>query len=184
MNETAEEISLNETISLTHKIEVPEGYEIDKENSTFDCIRFKRKTSYKDVAEKLFFNKNNWRLSRNTEPRYGYCSFRTSAAEWDNFGSLEQCKKIIALNKLMNVSRYLNGNVMKLNFCEGNPFGQQRKYYLALQHFDTVPDPKITVYNTFINNHGGVYFMSEEAAWRAVEILGEETVIEALTEKW
>lgn len=26
------------------KISVPEGYEIDKENSTFECIRFKKKT--------------------------------------------------------------------------------------------------------------------------------------------
>lgn len=24
------------------KIQVPEGYEIDKENSTFECIKFKR----------------------------------------------------------------------------------------------------------------------------------------------
>lgn len=186
MNETNDTISnLNEASDLTHKIDVPEGYVIDQENSTFECIRFKRKICYKDIAEKLFLNKNSWGLSTTkAEPRYGYCSFRESAAEWDNFGSLEQCKKIIALNKLMNVARYLNGNTFKLNFCEGNAFGQRRKYYIALQHFDVTPEPKITVYNTFINNHGGVYFMSEEAAWKAVDILGEETIKEALTEQW
>ena len=28
------------------KIQVPEGYEIDKENSTFECIKFKQKQCY------------------------------------------------------------------------------------------------------------------------------------------
>ena len=30
------------------KIECPEGYEIDKENSTFDCIKFKRIKRWRD----------------------------------------------------------------------------------------------------------------------------------------
>ena len=29
------------------KIEVPKGYEIDKENSTFECIKFKKKQEIK-----------------------------------------------------------------------------------------------------------------------------------------
>ena len=39
------------------KINVPEGYEIDKENSTFECIKFKpikKELTYEDVAEELF----------------------------------------------------------------------------------------------------------------------------------
>ena len=39
------------------KIEAPKGYEIDKENSTFECIRFKpikKDITYKDVCNKLF----------------------------------------------------------------------------------------------------------------------------------
>lgn len=45
------------------KITVPEGYEIDKENSTFECIKFKKKgLTYKDVAEKLFKNKKTYFL--------------------------------------------------------------------------------------------------------------------------
>ena len=39
------------------KIQVPEGYEIDKENSTFECIRFKlikKGITYKNVSNKLF----------------------------------------------------------------------------------------------------------------------------------
>lgn len=39
------------------KIDVPEGYEIDEENSTYECIKFKpikKKLTYKDVAKELF----------------------------------------------------------------------------------------------------------------------------------
>lgn len=34
------------------KIQAPEGYEIDKENSTFDCVKLIKK----DVCEKIFSN--------------------------------------------------------------------------------------------------------------------------------
>lgn len=39
------------------KIQIPEGYEIDKENSTFECIKFKsikKNITYEDVCNKLF----------------------------------------------------------------------------------------------------------------------------------
>lgn len=36
------------------KIDIPEGYEIDKENSTFECIKFKKKVNgintWKDIG--------------------------------------------------------------------------------------------------------------------------------------
>lgn len=39
------------------KIQVPDGYEIDKENSTFECIKLKpinKFLTYEDVAKKMF----------------------------------------------------------------------------------------------------------------------------------
>ena len=54
------------------KIQVPNGYEIDRENSTFECIKFKPKNIiYKDVCNKLFKELN------------GY--FITSLGETDTF---------------------------------------------------------------------------------------------------
>lgn len=41
------------------RIQVPEGMEIDKENSTFECIKFKpKKITYTDIRKKynLFYN--------------------------------------------------------------------------------------------------------------------------------
>lgn len=35
------------------KIDIPEGYEIDKENSTFECIKFKKKTNEINIWEDL-----------------------------------------------------------------------------------------------------------------------------------
>ena len=40
-------------------INIPEGYEIDRENSTFECIKFKKKQlTYEDIAKKLFKDKD------------------------------------------------------------------------------------------------------------------------------
>ena len=39
------------------KIQIPNGYEIDEEKSTFKCIKFKpmkKNITYKDVSNKLF----------------------------------------------------------------------------------------------------------------------------------
>lgn len=50
------------------KIQIPEGYEIDKDNSTFECIKFKPKIlTYKDIAKKLFLNKKLYFINNSGE---------------------------------------------------------------------------------------------------------------------
>lgn len=42
------------------KIQIPEGYEINKENSTFGCIKFKpikKNITYKEICDYLFKDK-------------------------------------------------------------------------------------------------------------------------------
>ena len=42
------------------KIQVPDGYEIDKENSTFECVKFKpikKDITYDDICNNLFSEK-------------------------------------------------------------------------------------------------------------------------------
>lgn len=91
------------------KINIPEGYEIDKENSTFECIKFKlikKYITYEKISEKLF---------------NGYC-----ASYINNFGGIKvsvingtynrpniapygiQLTKLLALNKLLNIAYYYN----------------------------------------------------------------------------
>ena len=109
-------------------IDVPEGYEIDKENSTFECIKFKpikKYLTYKEIAEKL--NKDIcFFIAKGKIQSYA------QYASYDNPGvanSYRQIEKILAINQLMNIAKYYNGD-WKPDF--GND--KEDKYYIA---FDT-----------------------------------------------
>lgn len=80
------------------KINVPEGYEIDKENSTFECIKFKPKKelTYEDVAEELFSS------SMFTLDTIGRIYYLYSPS------SKKQLERLFALNQLLNITEYYN----------------------------------------------------------------------------
>lgn len=91
------------------KIQVPEGYEIDKGNSTFECIRFKpikKDITYKDVCNTLFKNSTGYCISQ-----YGEINFYTigsNRSDANNAPYGQQLKKILALNQLLNIAEYYN----------------------------------------------------------------------------
>ena len=88
------------------RIQVPEGMEIDKENSTFDCIRFKPKElTYQEIAKK--FQPYNSSVCTNTD----YLS------------------KLITFRKLLEVADYLNGD-WKPDCNDVN----QLKYYISYNY--------------------------------------------------
>lgn len=95
------------------KIQVPDGYEIDKENSTFECVKFKpikKDITYDDICNNLFAEKL-------------WCSYITTdgcirtnivdssvASEKNNATNKKQLEKILALNQLLNIAEYYNRN--------------------------------------------------------------------------
>ncbi len=91
------------------KIQVPEGYEIDKENSTFECIKFKpikKGITYRDVCDKILKNKINYYIDE-----YGNISdmtLETSAYEKNNATNRKQLERLLALNQLLNIAEYYN----------------------------------------------------------------------------
>ena len=90
------------------KINVPEGYEIDKENSTFECIKFKpieKELTYKDVAEGLF-PKNLF--SVDIHGRIFEISSPKSKININNATSKKQLERLFALNLLLNIAEYYN----------------------------------------------------------------------------
>ena len=94
------------------KIKVPEGMEIDKENSTFECIKFKpKKITYEDISEK-------------------YC--------WSSIIRVDSkhTDKMFTFRKLLEVANYLNGD-WKPDWNNK----EQYKYVIAYNHseetFDT-----------------------------------------------
>lgn len=90
------------------KIQVPQGYEIDREESTLDCIKFKlikKNITYEDICEKLF--KNSYRfidggglINLYTGQKYKFNK--------NNASNHQQLKRILALNQLLNIAEYYN----------------------------------------------------------------------------
>lgn len=104
------------------KIQVPDGYEIDKENSTFECIKFKpvkRNITYNDICYILFKDKNNFFITTKGNITDSNLSW-DSAIEKNNATNKEQLERILALNQLYNIAEYYNNLHSKqdtLKYC-------------------------------------------------------------------
>lgn len=91
------------------KIQAPEGYEIDKENSTFERIKFKpikKDITYEDVCNTLFKNDTGYFVDQ-----YGKVNFYnigTNRFNANNAPNGRQLKKLLALNQLLNIAEYYN----------------------------------------------------------------------------
>ena len=96
------------------KIVAPEGYEIDRENSTLDCIKYKRLSglTYKDIVTDIFL-KNERNLcftGHHGEIIKGHCNNPNIEHLTDKNNALteQQLKRILALNQLLNIAAYYN----------------------------------------------------------------------------
>ena len=91
------------------KVQIPEGYEIDRENSTFECIKFKlakKYITYKDVCNKLFKNFQGYLISG-----YGQIddfSYESDKFEPNSATNRKQLERLLALNQLLNSAEYYN----------------------------------------------------------------------------
>ena len=91
------------------KIQAPEGYEIDKENSTFECIKFKsikKNITYGDICEYLFKDKDSFYIT-NSGGVNNYLSV-CSAMDKNNATNRKQLERVLALNQLLNIAEYYN----------------------------------------------------------------------------
>ena len=157
------------------KIEIPEGYEIDKERSTFEKIVFKpKKESCEDVYRRLFYEKKTYYFDR-----YGKIEdttvYESNYLDPNNCTSEKQAKKLLAINQLMNVAKYLNDG-WKPNW---NNY-EECKYTICFDNSNT--EIFIDVDYSIIRSI--VYFKTKELAQTAIDILGEETIKLALSTDW
>lgn len=98
------------------KINVPNGYEIDKENSTFECIKFKpikKVLTYKDMAKELFddiyyFTDRHGKIDSAREV--------DTRDDKNNATHIKQLERLFALNQLLNIAEFYN----KKNPKKGN----------------------------------------------------------------
>lgn len=93
------------------KIVAPDGYEIDRETSTFECVKFKlikKELTYEDIANSLMKNKLYYIT---TAGCIGRSSGHSSCCnEPNNATNEKQLNRILALNQLLNIAEYYNRN--------------------------------------------------------------------------
>lgn len=146
------------------KIEAPEGYEVDWDNSSNNVIRFKpikKQITYQDVI-------NNIKAKNiGVNVQFGLTKIGTDCF----ITSEKQLEQLLALNKLMNVAKYLNGD-WEPDFTDI----EELKWYINYDFENLM----LGAYFIHTYRHSHTYFKSEELAYQAIEILGEEEVKKAL----
>lgn len=126
--------------------------------------------NYDDVAEELF-----------GEEKESWCIVHTNALfdipdKSVRCTSYKQTQKVIAINCLLNVAKYLNGD-WKPDWNDS----MDTKYYLSLDKWCETSKPTIMVHHALLECGSFVYFKTEELAQRAIDILGSDTIRLALS---
>lgn len=159
-------------MSQSLEFKIPEGYVFDKDNSTDEVIRFKpvkKKITYKDVCRELFLDKPSWRLTDSGVTKYANCTSSAVIHHSSISTSNKQLAQLLALNKLMNVAKYLNGD-WEPNW--NDEFEDKIYFYYSYG--------KLNICAKRYSNFGYVCFKTIDLAHQAVEILGKEEVKKAL----
>ena len=91
------------------KIQAPKGYEIDKENSTFECIKFKPikgYITYEDICNSIletgYYTNNYGEIIGSIIHAVNLITGKNNAT------NTKQLERILALNQLLNIAEYYN----------------------------------------------------------------------------
>jgi len=155
----------NQSIEFNHvRIIPPDGYEIDKENSTFENIVFKKKCAdnYESILKELFHPQTPV-YGENPGTVYKVEQFVKNHKDKIVLNKRENYQRLVALTKLINVAEHLN----------------QGKSGVYTIYIDSTNKIRVT---TTANYYGQILFNTDTLAKRAIEILGEKTIRLALGE--
>lgn len=161
----------------TITIEAPKGHEIDLELSNLKegKIVFKEvkvNLVYENIANELFKGKSSYYICGNG----AITTYESTPTNPNNSMTRVQLESILALNKLCNVAKYLNGDWLPDKGRNGN------NWFLLLQYEDMQGMYQtLTVGRHGTVQHSCVYFKTKELAKQAIEILGEKEIRKALT---
>lgn len=146
------------------KIQAPKGYEIDKENSTFECIRFKpinKGITYEDVCNHIFNICNGdtgyyIEDAGNIKKASGFSN--EARIDKNNATNVKQLKRLLALNQLLNIAEYYN---------KIHPQLDAYPYYITLDN----EYGYMTMQHNFLDNSYGVVasFNNEDNAQAVID---------------
>lgn len=136
---------------------------------TFGAHNLKPTLTYGGMTKELFKN-GAWQVAGREYPSEFVFNEGANEHYFLNCTSEKQGQKLLAISRLLNVAKYLNGD-WKPDWEDC----RQGKYGID------ITDGDITVTHTATYQTSIVYFRTQELAEQAIQILGEETIILALT---
>lgn len=127
--------------------------------------------TYDDICKDLFYNKDAYYLD-NDNKISSWAMTSSNYKDFDNCTSIAQAKRMIAFNKLQNIAKYLNGD-WKPRFD-----GNNQNWFICIE--DAGYDTK---YTKWIND-GSIFFKTEETAYEAIRLMGEESLNALFSTDW
>lgn len=130
----------------------------------------KKPITYDDICKELFSEKKTYWLGN----KRINCFYPDEV----NFNDINNCtteaqaKRLLAFNKLMNIAKYLNGEWMP-DFD-----GNNKNWFIRIENGKYVA----RFFKWF--NNGSVYFKTEEAANRAILLMGENSLNNLFSTDW
>ena len=133
--------------------------------------------TYENVAKELF--KDSALQADFYKSEYSFDTYPL------NCTSEKQAKKLFAINRLLNVAKFLNKNEDGTDWKPDFNNENEDKWYLCISYQDDGDSEIIIDWTKYVNRAREiVYFRTEELAKQAVLILGEDVVRTALTTEY
>ena len=151
-------------------IQIPDTLEIKEiKDGKIILVEKEKKLTYEDVVDKMFpYGAYHYYIQ--TDGNIYHINNAPSNRKLSNSAlSKKQLEKLLAINKLMNVAKYLNGD-----WQPDWDNRHEKKYYFYVE------DEQIRILYADTVRCLDIYFKSIELARKAMEILGEETIKLAL----
>lgn len=126
--------------------------------------------TYDDILKELYLDKITAWISQSKI--YTTNVGLTNYNDQNNCTTEAQAKRLLAFNKLMNIAKYLNGDWMP-DFD-----GNNKNWFIRIENGKYVA----RFFKWF--NNGSVYFKSEEAANRAILLMGENSLNDLFSTDW
>ena len=165
------------------EIEDPEGggdltvltsqYIADDLEKIFGKHNLQSSLTYEDVIKELFKN-GAWQVAGREYPREFVFNEGANDHYFLNCASQKQSEKLVAINNLLNVAKFLNKNEDGSDWVPDWEDIYEQKYY------PLIDNDGLQSAVTEEMNHSIVYFRTVELFDKAVKILGEDAIRTAL----